>query len=255
LPYDITYHRRKHNRRYIVGEFLLNDFRFWNEIQCFKRQAEFIANSGGSGMYSATDEEILHDKARLICDQFLSSQILPKCRVNIPSEACSNVIEKVRLGMIDYSLFHECSTRIFPLLIHYWSVYSQMRHKYVPKHKLNALRRQLVLERKSEMLIKAGRIAPPAEANMTSGHFRPSKGVGVPRKSAAEPKLTRRSKVEPRLTKNAPLVDFTKPTRFSNDWMNVTKTLDEPPTMSFSLATGIKLILPIKTVAYDQRSL
>ena len=29
-------------------------------------------------MYSATDEEILHDKARLICDQFLSSQILPK---------------------------------------------------------------------------------------------------------------------------------------------------------------------------------
>ena len=104
LPYDITYHRlvlfltgyfrwslpvvasgsnfhflrRKHNRRYIVGEFLLNDFRFWNEIQCFKRQAEFIANSGGSGMYSATDEEILHDKARLICDQFLSSQILPK---------------------------------------------------------------------------------------------------------------------------------------------------------------------------------
>ena len=153
------------------------------------------------------------------------------------------------------------------------------------------------------MLIKAGRVAPPVEANMTSGYFRPSKSVGVPRKSAAEPKLTRRSKVEPRLTKNAPLVDFTKPTRFSNDWMNVTKTLgksknaysiwcsrprkystyspihithnaswfliwrgrwwcesdcnynsDEPPTMSFSLATGIKLILPIKTVAYDQRS-
>ena len=155
--------------------------------------------------------------------------------------------------MIDYSLFHECSTRIFPLLIHYWSVYSQMRHKYVPKHKLNALRRpgihqsdfikfppirmpedslerQLVLERKSEMMIKAGRVAPPVEANVTSGHFRPSKGVGVPRKSAAEPKLTKRSKIEPRLTKNAPLVDFTKPTRFSNDWMNVTKTLGKSKT-------------------------
>ena len=78
LPVVTSALRRKHNRRYIVGEFLLNDFRFWNEIQCFKRQAEFIANSGGSGMYSATDEEILHDKARLICDQFLSSQILPK---------------------------------------------------------------------------------------------------------------------------------------------------------------------------------
>ena len=75
------------------------------------------------------------------------------------------------------------------------------------------------------MMVKAGRIAPPTEANMTRNNFRPSKGVGVPRKSAAEPKLTRRSKVEPRLTKNAPLVDFTKPTRFSNDWMNVTKTL------------------------------
>jgi len=75
------------------------------------------------------------------------------------------------------------------------------------------------------MMIKAGRVAPPEEANLTSNHFRPSKGVGVPRKSVAKPKLTKRSKVEPRLTKNAPLVDFTKPTRFSNDWMNVTKTL------------------------------
>ena len=151
--------------------------------------------------------------------------------------------------MIDYSLFHECSTRIFPLLIYYWSGYSQMRHKYVPKHKLNALRRlgihqsqfeygppirtifrflqrQLVLERKSEMLTKAGRIAPPVEVPPRRlGQFKPSKGVNIPRKSEAEPKLTRRSKVEPRLTKNAPLVDFTKPARFSNDWMNVTKSL------------------------------
>ena len=76
------------------------------------------------------------------------------------------------------------------------------------------------------MMIKAGRVAPPEEVPPRRvGHFRAPKAVNLPRKSEAEPKLTRRSKVEPRLTKNAPLVDFTKPARFSNDWMNVTKTL------------------------------
>ena len=50
---------------------------------------------------SAFDEEMLRDKARLICDQFLSSPILPKCRVNVTAEMAANVIEKVKLGMID----------------------------------------------------------------------------------------------------------------------------------------------------------
>ena len=76
ISQDIIYHKRKLNGRNIVGEFLLNDFRFWNEIQCFKRQAEYLNNT--LGIYNQNDEEMLSDKARLICDQFLSSHISPK---------------------------------------------------------------------------------------------------------------------------------------------------------------------------------
>merc|ERR1719454_520575 len=101
--------------------------------------------------------------------------------------------------MIDYSLFHECSTRIFPLLIHYWSIYSQMRHKYVPKYKLNELRRQLVLERKSELMIKAGRksLAPPLARHPAYAAFQSTNSI--PKKSN-EPKLTKRSNLGPRIT-------------------------------------------------------
>ena len=49
LTHDIVYHRRRHNGSYIVGEFVLNDFRFLREIECFKRQAVFLSNSSGQG--------------------------------------------------------------------------------------------------------------------------------------------------------------------------------------------------------------
>ena len=40
-----VYHRKKYNGSYIIGEFVLNDFRFWREMECFKRQAVYLSKS------------------------------------------------------------------------------------------------------------------------------------------------------------------------------------------------------------------
>ena len=34
----------------------------------------------------------------MICDQFLNSQVLPKCRINISAEISATIIENVKLG-------------------------------------------------------------------------------------------------------------------------------------------------------------
>ena len=80
------YHQKKQQGRFIIAEFLLNDFRFWCEVECYRCQAEAIHQNGHTGRYSAKDEENLHDKAQLICDQYLNSMILPRCRINIQPE-------------------------------------------------------------------------------------------------------------------------------------------------------------------------
>ena len=85
------YHQKKQQGRYIIAEFLLNDFRFWCEVECYRCQAEAIHQNGHTGRYSAQDEENLHEKAQLICDQYLNSMILPRCRINIQPEISARV--------------------------------------------------------------------------------------------------------------------------------------------------------------------
>merc|ERR1719238_913784 len=48
-----------------------------------------------------------------------------------------------------------------------------------------------------------------------------------------------------RVRGDGPLIDYCKTNRFTNSWMDITKTMDETPVMNFSLAAGIKLSLPV----------
>ena len=76
-------------------------------------------------------------KAQLICDQFLNSPILPRCRINIQPEISATIIENVKLGMFDLSLFHDCTINIFPLLLNYWKIFCLRRHKYIPRAEIS----------------------------------------------------------------------------------------------------------------------
>ena len=135
LNWNCLFNRAK--GRSILAEFLINDFRFWCEVECYRNQAEAVHQSGNVGHYSAQDEENLHLKAQLICDQFLNSPILPRCRINIQPEISATIIENVKLGMFDLSLFHDCTINIFPLLLNYWKTFCLRRHKYIPRSEIS----------------------------------------------------------------------------------------------------------------------
>ena len=59
---ELMYHQKKQQGRNILAEFLINDFRFWCEVECYRNQAEAVHQSGNVGHYSAQDEENLHMK-------------------------------------------------------------------------------------------------------------------------------------------------------------------------------------------------
>lgn len=171
-------------------------------------------------MYDAVDEEILHDKAKLICDQFLSSPIPPKCRINIQSELSSTVIENVKLGMFNRSLFHDLTINIFPLLLNYWKIFCERRHKYVPRGDLQRFKHELVRERRNKLKIK---------------------------KKKPEPKKIKTRKNGIQLNGDGPLIDYYSNKRFSHSWMDISKSMEEASSMNFSLGAGVRLILPMKT--------
>ena len=162
----------------IIAEFLINDFRFWcdveegfhsdsfysrfhwpilsrsnwysqseNSSKCYRNQAEAVHQQGNVGKYSSIDENNLHLKAQLICEQFLNSPILPRCRINIQPEVSATIIENVKLGMFDLSLFHDCTINIFPLLLIYWKKFCMRRHQYIPRADLLKFKIQNVQNR------------------------------------------------------------------------------------------------------------
>jgi hypothetical protein len=59
---DLMYHQKKQQGRIVIAELLINDFRFWCEVECYRAQAEQIQQNGDNGLYNAIDDELLHDK-------------------------------------------------------------------------------------------------------------------------------------------------------------------------------------------------
>jgi len=205
---ELMYHQKKQAGKMIIAEFLINDFRFWCDVECYRNQAEAVHQQGNVGKYSSIDENNLHLKAQLICEQFLNSPILPRCRINIQPEVSATIIENVKLGMFDLSLFHDCTINIFPLILIYWKKFCMRRHKYIPRSELLKFKIQ----------------------NVQNRH-----GMNIRKQ---------KKKKRKKLLQNDSFMNYCSEKRFTSSWTDVTKTFEENATMSFSLCNGIKLALP-----------
>jgi hypothetical protein len=171
---------------------------------------------------------LVHDsfyfQAKLICDQFLNSPIPPKCRINIQSEISSTVIENVKLGMFNRSLFHDLTINIFPLLLNYWKVFCERRHKYVPRSDIRKFKRSLVLQR---------RVTEDKKKQLKQN---------VPVAEVLSAKIQKERKI----IGDSPLIDYCSSKRFTQSWMDVTKTMEETPSMNFTLASGMRMTVPLR---------
>ena len=87
---DSVYHRTDLNGKTMIAEFLIYDFRFWYDVECYRKQAESVHKIRNRrkkiDRYDKEQEANLLRKAEQICDHFLKSQILPQCRINVQQQ-------------------------------------------------------------------------------------------------------------------------------------------------------------------------
>ena len=87
---DSVYHRTDLNGKAIVAEFLIYDFRFWYDVDCYRKHAEAVHKIRNKrkkiDRYDKEQEANLLRKAEQICEHFLKSQILPQCRINVQEQ-------------------------------------------------------------------------------------------------------------------------------------------------------------------------
>lgn len=249
---DKMFHQKRMQGRNVIAELLINDFRFWLEVECYRTQAEHVAAMGDSGVYNAADEKNLAAKARLISDQFLSSPIPPKCRINVAPEIASTVIENIKLGMANRSLFHDITIDVFPLLLNFWKSFCEARHLYIPRPKLNILKRNIVnCRRKKQDKQKKVEIIRKSKTQKVKFEVNEDLELVVkeeeaePKKKTPKPKPSRLTLIRD-TSGDGPLIDYTKDGHFSKSWIDVSKVLEETTTVNFSLSGGVKVAIGLQ---------
>jgi len=123
----------------------------------------------------------------------------------------ATIIENVKLGMFDLSLFHDCTINIFPLLLFYWKKFCFRRHKYLPRNEVIKFKHKQAKERRERCLQLKKKKKP---VKITCG--------------------------------DGPLIDYCTNKRYTHSWMDIVKTLEDQGTMSFTISTGVKLSLPVQ---------
>jgi len=221
---ELMYHQNEMSGRKVIAEFLIYDFRFWCDVECYRKQAEAVHRNRRLKEHSVhIDEQNLIRKANQICDHFLKSSVLPVCRVNIKAEICGTILENVKLGMIDVSLFHDCVISIFPPIVIYWKKFCERRHQYVPRADVQKLKNELIIKRR-ENFIKP-----------TSKHY---KSVKSGKKCVKSGKVMNNKGDS---NDDDPLVTA----RLSASYSNITKAAEkDKQIISFSLCNGLKLAIP-----------
>ncbi|CAG5113157.1 Oidioi.mRNA.OKI2018_I69.chr2.g7292.t1.cds [Oikopleura dioica] len=247
---DKMFHQKRMQGRNVIAELLINDFRFWLEVECYRTQAEHVAQMGDSGVYNAQDEKNLAAKARLISDQFLSSPIPPKCRINVASEIASTVIENIKLGMANRSLFHDITIDVFPLLLNFWKSFCEARHKYIPRPKLNVLKRNIVsCRRKKQDSQKKIDIIKKSKTQKVKFEINDNLELVAKEEEPQKVEKQKHSRVSliHDTSGDGPLIDYTKDGHFSKSWIDVSKVLEETTTVNFSLSGGVKVAIGLQS--------
>ncbi|XP_073809615.1 regulator of G-protein signaling protein-like isoform X8 [Danio rerio] len=120
----------------VTVDFLVNDLCFYLECERFRRMADAGDKMVSEGLYSESDYAMLHHKAELIINIFLTSQISPKLLINSSEAQKEVVLQRFASGKVDRTLFYQPVVDLFPVLIFCWRKFcclKVMRHLYPSK--------------------------------------------------------------------------------------------------------------------------
>ncbi|XP_040983572.1 regulator of G-protein signaling protein-like isoform X2 [Aquila chrysaetos chrysaetos] len=112
--------RHLFNSQLITVNFLVDDLRFYLEIDKFSRLADSVEALAARNMQSEKEVAFLKRKVTIISKLFLNSDIPPKLRVNISEEERDLIWSLSSKGLLNRVLYHRAKVIIFPILMHFW---------------------------------------------------------------------------------------------------------------------------------------
>ncbi|KAM6415420.1 regulator of G-protein signaling protein-like [Rhynochetos jubatus] len=113
---------RRHlfNNQLVTINFLVDDLRFYLEIEKFSRLADSVEALAARNMQSEKEVAFLKKKVAIISKLFLNSDVPPKLRVNISREERDLIWSLSSKGLLNRMLYHRAKVTIFPILMHFW---------------------------------------------------------------------------------------------------------------------------------------
>ncbi|XP_015491104.2 regulator of G-protein signaling protein-like [Parus major] len=112
--------RRILDKQLIVISFLVDDLRFYLEMDKFSRLADSIGAVALHKMRSERHVAFLRKKREIISRLFLNSDLPPKLRVNISEKERDLICRPSSKGPLTRAIYHNAKVTLFPILMYFW---------------------------------------------------------------------------------------------------------------------------------------
>ncbi|CAN8218048.1 unnamed protein product [Coccothraustes coccothraustes] len=112
--------RRILDKELITVNFLVDDLRFYLEMDRFSRLADGVEAAAAQNMGSEKHGSFLKKKLEVISKLFLDSDIPPKLRVNISEKERDLIWRSSSKGPLTRAIYHNAKVTLFPILMYFW---------------------------------------------------------------------------------------------------------------------------------------
>ncbi|KAM7014451.1 LOW QUALITY PROTEIN: regulator of G-protein signaling protein-like [Passerculus sandwichensis] len=115
--------RRILDKQIIVVNFLVDDLRFYLEMDRFSKLADGMEDAEPQNTESGNYSSFLKKKLEIISKLFLNSEIPPKLRVNISQKERDFIWRSSSKGPLTRAIYHNAKVTLFPILMFFWRRY------------------------------------------------------------------------------------------------------------------------------------
>ncbi|XP_030921237.1 regulator of G-protein signaling protein-like [Geospiza fortis] len=112
--------RRILDKQIIIVNFLVDDLRFYLEMDRFSKLADGMEDAEPQNMESENYGSFLKKKLEIISKLFLNSDIPPKLRVNISEKERDFIWRSSSKGPLTRAIYHNAKVTLFPILMYFW---------------------------------------------------------------------------------------------------------------------------------------
>ncbi|XP_059334442.1 regulator of G-protein signaling protein-like [Ammospiza nelsoni] len=112
--------RRILDKQIIVVNFLVDDLRFYLEMDRFSKLADGMEDAEPQNTESGNYSSFLKKKLEIISKLFLNSDIPPKLRVNISQKERDFIWRSSSKGPLTRAIYHNAKVTLFPILMFFW---------------------------------------------------------------------------------------------------------------------------------------